>query len=153
MGELLDIKDFKKVGVKRSRGYCENMGEVLDIKDFKRVNVKRFEVHYYVGYDKPVGLLEDFVKVSDLLLCGNSCLRCDYGDCDVSLTDFDERESVYVNIAYNGTSFEISEEHPRGGEISDLFVKHLAEREVPHSLLGKESLLSREIVYDSRGED
>ncbi len=115
------------------------MGELFHFKDFRKINVRKFEVNYgHVGYLNPTDLLADFIDGLGSIPCGQCSSDQNGGDYNVSLLDLDDDgELVYVNFAYEGASFEIREEHPRGGEISDLFVEHLTEKEVPWRLCEK----------------
>ena len=122
------------------------MAKLLHLKDFRKIDVKKFKVYYdYVDYEDPADLLFDFVNKSGLLLCRENNLSYESGECDVFFVDIERKESVYVGFKYEGTSFEITEEHPRGGEISDLFVGHLGEKKVPWDLYEKGFLLYSEI--------
>jgi hypothetical protein len=124
------------------------MGKVLHFEYFRKIDVKRFEVNYdHAGYSNPTDLLADFIDGLGSIPCGQCSSDQDGGDYNVSLLDLDNNgEPVYVNFAYEGVSFKIREEHPRGGEISDLFVKHLIEKEIPWRLCEKRVSLDREVV-------
>ena len=117
--------------------------------------MKKFKIYYdYVNYSNPADLLADFVDELGSVPKGRCFPFQNSGNYDIYLSELDSKGNpIYVNFIYSGISFEIIEEHPRGKEISDLFVKYLIEKKVPQDLYEKKVILERKIFCDSCEED
>jgi len=126
------------------------MGEIVRLKDFKKLNVRMFSVYYDYGeYHNPTDLLADFISGLGSDPHGNCSPNKHSGNYDVYLSELDNRgKDIFVNFLYDGSCFVITDKHPRGQEISDLFIKHLKEKKVPWELRRKGTLLDRSFDFE-----